>query len=52
MTAGEVIGNIFKKLLKAIAKVIVFLIWTVTSAIAVLLREVNEAMRQWLFEKH
>jgi hypothetical protein len=52
MTFGEVIGVIAKKLLVAIAKVLVFLIWTITSAIEVLLRELNTAMREYLFNKH
>jgi hypothetical protein len=52
MSAGEVIGIILKKLLKAIAKVTVFVLWLVTSALEVLLRELNAAMRQYLFNKH
>jgi hypothetical protein len=49
MTWSEILGEAVKKLLLAIAKVAVFILWVVLTGIQVILRELIASMRKFLF---
>jgi hypothetical protein len=49
MTWGEVCIEITKKLATIFCKVVVFLVWLITTSMEILLRELNRSMRQYLF---
>lgn len=49
MKWSELIGEATKKVLIALAKLVVFIFWLVCSALQIFLREVVTAMRGFLF---
>lgn len=49
MTWGDLIGEICRKVLVAVAKVLLFIILMVTSVVEILAREINGQIRKYLF---
>lgn len=50
MSWFEILEVVVKKILSALAKVLVFLIWTTFKGVEILLHELNESMHRYLFK--